>query len=372
LCVDFGLAMTDYVGGPGARADRAKAGVLTCLGVPRQFWLMVDSGLDQDPSIRAAAMRLALRLCLPTRKAARLFAGRELILRPSIHEREARIEQLEGARRQLDPIALDCAGEPGALLIERRLALRVVNAVLGISMPPFAGQLSRIERGIVEGTLATLLSEMGFAPGVQLREGTTDPLPTSSTVVELDVSLGETDGRAWLVAGDVFFERVWALRDRQWRTGALSLQLAVTRVPAAQIASAARGDALVFDETPALSPDGNWAVGVRRGQDVVPARWLPDGLVLADESVARVPVEEDVTCDERPGAGGSSAVAAAESAVVTALIDCPALDGAPGAPIRLSRGQPILLRVGDRPWAHGELTNVDGRLAVTITRLLAG
>jgi flagellar motor switch/type III secretory pathway protein FliN len=40
-------------------------------------------------------------------------------------------------------------------------------------------------------------------------------------------------------------------------------------------------------------------------------------------------------------------------------------------PLDLRRSDPILLRVDDVPWAEGELTAIDGALAVRITRMMA-
>jgi hypothetical protein len=125
-----------------------------------------------------------------------------------------------------------------------------------------------------------------------------------------------------------------------------------------------------------LSLAGEWPVRVRWGGNVVVARWLADGLVVAGESVASAPAGDAATRPERRAAAHPGpAAAVAEEAVsveMSAGVACPTIDGGGGASLIVCRGEQVLLRAEDRPWAYGDVAEIDGAFAVTITRKLAG
>jgi hypothetical protein len=265
-------------------------------------------------------------------------------------------------------IALECAGQSGVLLVEQGLAVGLVNAVLGLAMPPFAGPLSRIERGVLAGTLATLLVDRGLTPGIRLGAGAGARPGPGTLVIALSVRLLGRDGQAWLAASDEFLAGAWATRGPGRGTFSPSLELAATTVAGSELAGAGPGDKVVFDETAALSPDEAWPVRVRRDGRSVPAWWSTDGVVLAADGQAG----DAATRPDRPSAVHRAGVAASPGAVqVTVGCAGPAIDPAHPAPLVVRRDEPVVLKADGRAWAYGAITELDGALAVTITRKLA-
>jgi hypothetical protein len=333
------------------------------------------AGSTREEASRAAALHLIAQLCLPARAVVRLPSVGDVVLRPRFLDRTSRAAWWGGGRPACEEVALDCAGQPGLLLVENRLALGLVNVLLGLAMPAFSGPLSRVERGLLAGTVATMLAQLELAPDVRLGEGEVEAPPSGSPVLALSVGLCGESGRVWLCASREFFERVWATREPVAKAVVPWLELATTRVLSSELAGAETGDKVLFDETAALSPEAEWPVRVRWQGNVVPARWRADGLLVAGGSVASAPAGDATTRPERRAAGLCSPAAAVAvggvSVEVSAGIACSAIEGAGHAPLIVRRGEPLLLRAGDRPWAYGEVAEIDGAFAVTITRKLA-
>jgi hypothetical protein len=328
----------------------------------------------REEATRAAAKHLIAQLCLPVETVVRLPGAGDVVVRPRFLDRTACAAFWDGGRPAGEEVAIECAGQPGLLVIENRLAVRLVNAILGLSTPAFVGPLSRVERGVLAGTLATVLAKLELAPGIRLGKEEVEGPPPGSLVIALSVGLRGERGRAWLTTSDEFLERVWATREPSHKAIAPWLELAVTRVPGSEMAGAEHGDRVVFDETAALSLAGEWSVRVRWGGNVVPARWLADGLVVSGESVASAAAGDAATRPERRAAAHAGpAAAVAEEAVsveMSAGVACPAIDAAGRAPLIVRRGEQVLLRADDRPWAYGDVAEIDGAFAVTITRKL--
>ena len=332
---------------------------------------MPGTGSARDPASRSAATRLVVRLCLPVETVIGLPVVGKVAIRTMLLDRNSRAPWLDGARLICAEVAIECAGQPGVMLIENRLAVGLVNALLGLSMPLLAGPLSRIERGVLEGTLATVLATLGLAPGVRLREEAPVPLPRGSLALAFSVGLRGESGRAWFVASDAFLEHVWALLGPGRKTVVPWLELAATSVPDSEMAGAEPGDLVVFDEIAAWPLDEAWPARARWGEVVVPARWLADGLVVSEESDVANPAEDAVTRPERRSKAQSGpAMIAARGALVevSAGLVCPSINGADFAPIIVRRDEPVLVRADGCPFAHGEIAEVDGALAVRITR----
>jgi hypothetical protein len=371
----FGLSMVDFGGFPGL-----PAGGLTCPRDSRQSWRMSTIGESdglpgigsaRDPASRAAATRLVVRLCLPVETVLGLPVVGDVAVRTISVDRTLRADWLDDARLACAEVAIECAGQPGVLLIEKGLAVGLVNALLGLSMPLLAGPLSRIERGVLEGTLVTVLARLGLAPGVRLREEAPAPLPRGSFAIEFSVGLRGESGRAWFVASDAFLDRLWALREPGRKPVVPWLELAATSVPHSEMAGVEPGDLVVFDESAVRPSDEAWPVRARWGGVVVPARWLADGLVVAEESDVANPASDAVTRPERRSESQSGpATIAARGAIVqvSAGLVCPSIHGAAFAPLVVRRDEPVLVRAAGRPFAYGEIVDVDGALAVRITR----
>lgn len=349
------------------------------MGTKPESHTQPGAGEEQDPALLAGTTRLILRLCLPSEMVTRLFGVGEVVLRASPVERHACARWWNDGRSCGESVALECSGQAGVLLLESRLALVAVNSVLGLGMPPFGGPLSRIERGILEGTVAALLAKLGPANAVRVRPrvgaGTAVDPPVGSFGVELLVRLQGESGRACLLASDRFLEELWVMTEASKAEVLPWLELASTKVPSAQISRAEAGDTVVFDETPALSPSGAWPVRARWRSKVVPARWLPDGLVVVVGGSSGAPMPEAATRpDRRMDADSRTAMAPIGDASVemSAGVLCPAVDVIRRAPLVVRRGGSLVLRTGNHPWAYGELAECAGVFAVSIRRKLAG
>jgi hypothetical protein len=327
--------------------------------------------LGGDEATRAAAAHLILQLSMPPELRVRLPGVGEVDLRPRFLDRAAARAWWQDSRPGCEAVALECAGQSGVFFVEHGLALSVVNAVLGLATPPLGGPLSRIERGVLAGTLATMFAELGLAPGLRLGEDLDTGSGAGASIVGVTLDLSGRRGQAWLAASDEFHVRLWSSREPGKSAFATRLELATTTVAEAELAGAGPGDRVVFDETAALSPDDAWPVRVRREGISFPAWWLANGTVVA----AGCPTADAVTCPDRPASIHHTmepAALAPGTVAVIAACTGPALDPARPAPLVIPRGGPVLVEAESRGWAYGEITALDGALAVTITRTLTG
>jgi hypothetical protein len=248
------------------------------------------------------------------------------------------------------------------LLIERRTALGLVNAVLGLSPPRLAGPLSRIERGVLEGLVATVLARLGLAGWVGLVDRA--PPPTGSFSIALSLGLGSESGWACMMASDEALTSLAASVDAG-RHEAPWLEVASTGVPAREVAGAEPGDKVVFDETTALSATNDWparAIWRGRGAGV---EWRTDGTVVARQGAEPHQLMRLTSCD----ANKADSFAMVE---ISAGADCASLANAGRQPLFVSRADPIVLKVNGRVWACGSPAEVDGAFAVVITRKTSG
>jgi hypothetical protein len=325
----------------------------------------------RDEATDAAAAHLIVQLSMPPEIAARLPGVGEVVVCTRLLDRAASRAWFEEGRAGCEVVTILCAGRSGVLFVEHGLAVSVVNAVLGLAVPPLAGPLSRIERGVLAGTLATMFTELGLAPGIRLGEDLGAGAEEGASIVALTVKPPGRKGRAWLAGSDEFHAGIWGLRELGRNACTSWLEVAATTVEEAELAVAEPGDRIVFDETAALSPHDDWPVRVRRDGGSFPAWWLADGTVVAVDW----PAGEAVTRPGRPASihrtGGDAAVSPGTVPVVAGCA-CPPID--PACPVRLviPRGGPLLVEAGNRGWAYAEITALDGALALTITRTLTG
>jgi len=327
--------------------------------------------VGRDEATRAAAAHLIVQLSTPAEISVRLPGMGETVFYPRILDRAATRAWQEDGRLACEAVALACAGQSGVLFVEHGLAVSVVNAVLGLVAPPLAGPLTRIERGVLAGTLATIFAELGLAPAIRLAEYLGGRAGVGASIVAATTDLPGRKGRAWLAASDEFHAGIWASRAPGGRTFAARLEVAATTIEETELAGAGPGDQIVFDETGAWSPAQAWPVRIRREARSVPAWWLVDGTVVAADS----PTGDAVTRPGRPLSihcrGDDAAVAPGFVTVIAGCV-CPAIDPARPAPLVIPRGGPLLVEAAKRAWAYGEISAQGGAPAVTITRMLAG
>jgi hypothetical protein len=330
------------------------------------------SGITREPAFREASIRLLVQLCLPAKSTMTLSGVGDIVFRPKLLSGAACAAFGDSDLPLCEEIAIDYAGQSGMLCIESRIAVGLVNALLGLSPPTFVGQLTRMERGALEGTLATVLAKLGLVPSLRLKEREPGmPLP-SGLVIAVSVEAGGARGRAWLCASEEFFKRAWTAWHLSCQAVAVWLELAHTMVTVPEVANAEPGDTVVFDETSPWLASKPWPVQIQRGASVVPAHWLADGSLVANEGGGSVLSRDTVTRPDRRTRSSSGALAGTHGAVerveVRAEVACQLDHGAATMPLAVSRSEPVVLRVGDRPWAYGECAELDGAFAVKITR----
>jgi flagellar motor switch/type III secretory pathway protein FliN len=298
---------------------------------------------------------------------------------------------------------LDGDGRAGRLVVDRWLALSVVAATLGLPPPAVLRRLGPVERGVLAGYLAAALADWGgritvalFDPRRALDAGRLVGLTLrvealgASGLVKLDVPAG------WLTLGrppdaqpDAFRAVVECL------PVVACIELAVTGLRLAELAAARIGDAVVFDGRAAPSiPE--WTVDLRIGDYSAAAVATADGAVVFEgpfqatrahgappvtpatgQRVLRGDANAMTTKSESDGL--RTEVLAAAPVEVIAELGRITLRGDEvlglerGTVLRLGdQGRRIDLVVGGRPWARGELVNVDGELGVRIVELVRG
>jgi len=319
----------------------------------------------------AAAAHLIAQLCLPAEASANLSRDTRVVLRPRLLERFSTPAWPAVSAGAGEVVALACAGEPAGLVLEHRLAASVVNAALGLAPPPWAGPLSRIERGVLTGVLATMAAEVSPLPRIVVG-GACVPGESWREVIAVAAGRDGASGRGWLVMSDGFLTRVEWARGPGVTLPAPRIELAVTMVARDALADATVGDGVVFDEVAALPPDDAWPVVVDGGARQAPAWWRADGRLVARNETPRL---DDGTTTRADGlaavAQASTRARPAEpSARVVASCGSPVLTPVAEGGFFLARPAPVLLAVDGRAWAHGELGALGGNLVVTITRKL--
>ena len=304
-----------------------------------------------------------------------------LVLRAQVLESEATPAWIADVRQSCEEVSVVCAGGAALLLVDRGFALHAVNAILGCEFVAAAGPLSRIEHGILQGTLAALSAHLGLPPDVRLcADGCQAPL-LGPIAIEVSLRLRGVTGRAWVCASEEFLTKSLTMQKPEPAQATVRLELGCTRVPILELAEAKEGDVVVFDGVVALSATDPWPIRLIRGKAAIPASLRPDGTLAGAGGDGAA--SGSATKDERPSwrapAISDSAAGTARNgrcADVTAEIGC--VRGAALAgllcnrPLGLGRSDPILLRVDETPWAEGEIVASEGDLAVRITRRLAG
>ncbi len=289
--------------------------------------------------------------------------------------------------------------ELGLLRLERGLARACLDAVLGMRLPRLSTPLGRVERGVVSVAAAAVLDALGVTAHASLSLAPPAHGGADRTVRFVG-TLAFAGGKgpfawdmpvAWL-----------ALPPPQPRLGRLagaavhlSADIATTTLSRAQWASAELGDAVVFDGCPRFETDRGWPCVARLGPRSAPAILEVDGSLRLhagfedapaprreqmslDRDTRKPSSSDDVTATPPTGRDDRADPVATLPVEVVAEIGQvqlradEALGLVSGSVIALGarRRDAVLLRVGGRPWARGELVNIDDELGVRITALL--
>jgi hypothetical protein len=285
----------------------------------------------------------------------------------AVENRQIRSEQVANLALGCHGIGLSLSGARAVLWIEKGLARLAVDALLGRKPSIAVGgqELSRIERGLLQGVAAGIAMALGLPPAIGLG-GVAERSASGPVVVRTRVEIAGTSGHAWVCSTEEFVKQV--LRS-EMIDPQLVIELSRTVVACADIASASINDAVVFDETSAVAASDRWSVGLRVGNKVARAELLPDGKLTVVES--RYAPEETTKIERRHG--HSEAERAAGGADGTEIVaEIARLAGAQLADLidqlALSRSMGVTLTIADLRWAEGNITAIDGCLAVRLTK----
>jgi hypothetical protein len=269
------------------------------------------------------------------------------------------------AKATSEVFALPSMG-PGLLLVDRWLARHVVNGLLGLPMPRALVALSRIERGILGGIVASALGKLGLSFAICLDQAHGNALAGDAIALAVTAELGGASGQVWLCASPASLGGCWETSSRRSGipTAVLRIELARTRLPEADVSGATIDDVVVFEETAALASSSSWAVQLRYHGRRAEATLNPDGRVRGE---SRTGPTARMTRGRMPPTDSHEVEIAAELARAV-----PCTNARPQEDLVTSpRGDGVLLRVGESDWAEGALCEHSGRLAVRITRKLA-
>jgi len=271
----------------------------------------------------------------------------------------------------------------GRVSVEGGLATRLVDVVLGgreVLSP--ARAVGPAERGVLVGILAPVFDRIGgslqLAPaaarGSRDGGGAALTFALQTAVASGWLRLRPPAGAMTLTDEDR--AEIWRARAGRLPVSG-HLELATTRVPAAALAGAGVGDAVVFDDARAsgFGPDAPWNGRLRIGEHVAEFRVDVDGKLSLAGGFCRLQHEEGSMSVSGSDTDATTVLAAASIEVVAELGRVElrgeeVLGLAPGAVLALgARRDRVALRVGGELWADGELVDVDGELGVRITRL---
>lgn len=284
-------------------------------------------------------------------------------------------------------VRLEWEGRPCELRIDPILAAAAVDAVLDRAAPPVPRALSAGEAGVLAGIAAAALARAALPVRVVL-DGGAPPLAGDRVALSFAIRTARASGRADLVLpldalASPASPAAWPAWVGRHAAAALALEAARTRLSLADLAAARAGDAVVFSG--AAAADTSLELAARFGAFVAAAR-LSGGYVRLATPFTPAPQQETRTMSTKPAEtsdatptassdearrifAGATVEVVAEIGRISMTVD--ELAGfMAGGVLALGRRAPTVeMRVGDRPWASGELVNVDGELAVRITEL---
>ena len=279
-------------------------------------------------------------------------------------------------------------GERGWVGVSHGVSLALVRAVLGGPPPTAIRPLASAERGVMAAILLSALDAYGVSRTIQLGLGDWGmrPDPAADRLM-IGGSIGTRTGLGGRAL--VLIPFGW-LADAAW-TGPVAasapasatLELARTELPGADFASAAVGDAVVFDGVACVQDP--WSARLRVGDFVAPAGLADNGTLALLGWFTQVEEKSMASQDEKapriqePPSSEVAKILASAPVEVVAEIGRLTLRGdelaglMAGGVLSLGprRTDAIQLRVGGEPWAVGELVCVGDELGVRILKLHA-
>jgi flagellar motor switch/type III secretory pathway protein FliN len=298
----------------------------------------------------------------------------------------------------------------GRLSIDARLGQRAVAAALGEGSDDGArliGPLGFGERGLLAGLVARVLDALD-APLALSLDSRERLLGAETVAFALEVTAFGMRGWAQLEVPARWVEELGRLPSDPAALGALPvtacLEVGRTLLSAGDVADLDDGDAVVFDGQPAPGgSESDWGVSLVIGDAVAAASLSAQGrlqiesafggprpsanretngseeVIMSSEATGEATAETSgkMAGDETTRLDVTALLAAAPVEVVAevgriVLRGEEVLALGPGAVLMLGgpRTAEVTLRVGDELWAEGELVDVDGALAVRVTRAL--
>jgi type III secretion system YscQ/HrcQ family protein len=284
--------------------------------------------------------------------------------------------------------SLEVQGQRGRLSVELSLALRLVSAVLGLPPPLTVRALGRAERGTLAAVVAAFL-EAVRAPGIRVALEDGGPPEPPAVALELRVTASHLSGMARLDLPAALLAALPArplLADPRLLNPLMVVELGRTTLEAAVYAAAEVGDAVVFEGTSPVLPDAPWPVQIRFGASCA-GQLHPDGALRRQGPLVRQESETTMSSDDANITAPMPTMPLSEDAaraLATAPVEIVAEVGRltvrgdelvgliAGWVLALGPRRPaqVVLRVGGRVWANGELVAIDDELAVRITALV--
>jgi flagellar motor switch/type III secretory pathway protein FliN len=282
-----------------------------------------------------------------------------------------------------EAFALSRGREAGRLVLDAALAGRVVAVALGAeaALGPSLGRLGPAGRGVVAGFVAGVLHAAGAPLAVSLEPASLDGRGMPDGVA-VSIGISAVGGRGWAaleVPAGWLDEAARLPTDARELEGLFieaAIQLARTTLTAGELATLGPGDAVVFDGEPALPPQATWPTMLVVGGYAANALVTADGTLTVTGGFR--------STGARPAGSGASAGRGDTTALIALPIDVVAdlarvrlrgdelasLDAGTAISLGGARLEGVVLRVGDEPWAEGQLADVGGELGVRVTRRL--
>lgn len=180
----------------------------------------------------------------------------------------------------------------GWIHVESHFATTIVSSLLGMPSPILPRKLSRIERGVMGGVVASILNDLGIFGGLDLQNSEPFSRYQSNGGFLFNFQV-RTNG----VSGTVQCYLSQSALDATWQNGYLaslflsrtipvSLELARTALSHADLLVLSVGDAIVFDDVPPLLESRPWPVSLGLIDSEIPAILSPDGSLCLGTSIA--------------------------------------------------------------------------------------
>lgn len=246
--------------------------------------------------------------------------------------------------------------DAGVLLVERDLAHKLVNAMLGLRGSLVTRSLSRIERGMLAGLAALLFARLGIHCGVRAVAPCGLPQAKGALFVQVRAQVQGSDGQAWLCTGPAAVGRVWQMAGGEGPSVPLRVELARTQLAKSDAVSARPRDVVVFDDCPACLMSEPLAVDICYRGRVLPVCLDGSGSVRMNDVSPR-------------GLSSTGPTLLPEGFFVVAAEIARKKPSSPATAQAPSRDA-IILRIGETDWAEGTLVAYEGCWAVQISRVL--